>query len=241
MIEPGDRVELAPGVVLADGGVVDVVRRASIHTNESAQLVLAHANGATVAELGDVLTRAGASDGLRDARAFCTQLNRSLLVNVRVSRAESLRRRLAAARFGVVARVPLRRLDARSPARVLRGLLPAGAVLVLLTLPFAILAGMWTVALAVGGGVVVHELAHTVALLGVPRALVLDGLRPSVLHSRLGATRTTVVAACGPLAPSLAALVLISLVRSPACAPLAAHALGLTVLAPDGRNACGLS
>ena len=241
MIEPGDRVELAPGVVLADGVVVDVVRGASIRANESALLLLAQANGTTVAELGDVLARAGASDGLRDARTFCTQLNRSLLVNVRARYGALFLRRLAAARLGIFVRAPLRRLDARSLSRVFLGLVPAGVVLALLALPLAILAGDWTIALAVGGGVVLHELAHAVALRRVPRALVIDGLRPSVLHPRLGAGKTTFVAAAGPLAPSLAALALVAFARSPACAPLAAHALGLTVLAPDGRNACGLS
>jgi len=240
VIEPSDLVELAPGVVLDDGTVVDVVRGTSVRANESALLVLAHANGATVAELGSLLARAGAPDGAGDARAFCAQLNRALLVNVRVRRGALLRRRLAAARYGVFACAPLRRLDARSLACVLRGLAPAGVALVLLTLPFAILAGEWTVAVAVGGGVVLHEVAHVVALQGVPRALVLDGLRPSVLHPPLGAVRTTVVAAAGPLAPSLAALGVAAFARSPACAPLAAHALGLTVLAPDGRNACAL-
>lgn len=241
MIEPSDRVELAPGVVVDDGTVVDVVRGMSVRANHSALLVLVHANGATVAELGNLLARAGAPDGAEDACAFCALLNRALLVNVRIRRGSLLRRRLAAARFGVFVRAPLRRLDASSLVCVLRGLAPAGVAVVLLTLPLAILAGAWTIAVAVGGGVVVHELAHAVALQGVPRALVLDGLRPSVLHPRLGAVRTTVVAAAGPLAPSLAALGLAAFGRSPACAPLAAHALGLTVLASDGRNACGLS
>ena len=121
--------------------------------------------------------------------------------------------------------------------------MPVGTTLTLLTLPLALLAGAWTVALAVGAGVVLHELAHAVALHGVPRALVLDGLRPSVLHPRLAAPRTTLVAIAGPLVPALTALGLIVLVHSAAlsCAPLAAHALALTVLAPDGRTACGLS
>jgi len=241
VIEPGDRVELAPGIVLDDGAVVDVVRGASLRANETALLMLAHANGITVAELGDVLAHAGAHDGVRDALTFCAQLNRELLVNVRVGRSTLLQRRLAAARFGIFLRAPLRRVDARSLPGVLRGLAPVGVALALLTLPLAILAGAWTVALAAGGGVVLHELAHAVALQGVPRALVLDGLRPSVLHPRLSAARTMLVAASGPLAPSLAGLGLAAFARSPACAPLAAHALGLTVLAPDGRNACGLS
>jgi hypothetical protein len=63
------------------------------------------------------------------------------------------------------------------------------------------------------------------------------------MHPRLGTTRAVVVAVAGPLAPALGALALVSVWNAAAavCAPLAAHALGLTVLAPDGRNACGLS
>jgi len=241
VIEPEDRLELAPGVVLDGGTVVDRVCGARIPANETAALVLAHANGATVAELGELLARAGAHDGVRDARAFCAHLNRLLLVNVHVGRGALLRRRLAGARFGMFLRPPLRRIDARSTLRVLCALVPVGAVFALLSLPLAILAGVWTIPLPVGGGIVLHELGHAVALYGVPRALVLDGLRPSVVHPQLGAVRTIAVAAAGPLAPSLAALGLAAVIPSAACAPLAAHALALTVLAPDGRNACGLS
>lgn len=241
MIEIEDRVELAPGVVVEGGTVVDVVRRVRIPANGTAALLLAHADGVTVADLGELLARAGAQDGMGDARAFCAQLNRQLLLNVHAGRGALVRRRLAGLRFGVLLGAPLRRADARSTLQVLRELAPVGAALALLTLPLAILAGMWTLALAVGGGVVLHELAHAVALHGVPRALVFDGLRPSVLHPSLGGARNALVAAAGPLAPSLAALGLAVFARSPACAPLAAHALGLTVLAPDGRNACGLS
>lgn len=243
MIEPEDRVELAPGVVVDEDGVVDLVRRATVRANATALLLLAHANGCTIAQLGELLERAGADDGVRDARTFCAQLNRQLLVNVRMRRGEPLRRRLAAARFGVRLRAPRRRVDGRSTLKVMRALAPVGAALTLVTLPLAVLAGAWTLALAVGAGVVLHELAHAVALHGIPRALVLDGLRPSVLHPRLGSARTTVAAVAGPLVPSLTALGVIVLARSAAlsCVPLAAHALGLTVLAPDGRNACGLS
>jgi len=243
VIEPGDRVELAPGVFLEAGTIVDRVLGARIPANATAALLLAHANGRTVAELGDVLARAGAQDGVRDARIFCARLNRRLLVNVRAPRGAPLRRRLAAARFGVRSRVPLRRVDGNATLKVVRGLAPVGFVLTLVALPFAVLAGSWWIAVSVGGGVVLHELAHSIALYGVPRALVLDGLRPSVLHPRVGTVRTLVVGAAGPLGPSLVALLLVVFARSagPASAPLAAHALGLTVLAPDGRNACGLS
>jgi hypothetical protein len=92
-------------------------------------------------------------------------------------------------------------------------------------------------------GLVLHEAAHAIALHGIPRALVLDGFRPSILHPRLSGARAFAVAAVGPVVPPLAAIVAVALWHpaASACAPLAAHALGLTVLAPDGRNACGLS
>jgi hypothetical protein len=242
VIEPSDCIVLAPGVTVDAGALVDDVRGARVPANAAAALVLAHAQGGgTVAELGDVLARAGALDGLGDARAFCVDLNRGLFLNVRVPRLAMLRRRLAAARVGLVLRAPSRRVDGRSLVRVAGALAPGGVVLTLLTLPLALLAGSWTIALAVGAGVVLHELAHAAALRGLPRALVLNGLRPSILHPRLGPRRAVVVASAGPLAPALGALVLAVVARSPACAPLAAHALGLTVLAPDGRHACGLS
>jgi hypothetical protein len=111
---------------------------------------------------------------------------------------------------------------------------------VVVLLPLALLGGPWTIAaaFAAGSGIVVHEAAHAVALHGVPRALVLDGLRPSILHPPVGARRTFVAAVAGPLAPTLVALAVALGWRSaaPAVVPLAAHVLGLTVIAPDGSR-----
>ena len=123
------------------------------------------------------------------------------------------------------------------------GLFASACVLAACAAPVALLLDAWPLALGVCAGVVLHEAAHAAALWGVPRALVLHGIRPTLLHPHVGATRALLVATAGPLAPALTALLVVSFWRvSPAaCAPLAAHALGLTVLAPDGRNACGLS
>jgi hypothetical protein len=84
---------------------------------------------------------------------------------------------------------------------------------------------------------------HALALRGLPYALLLDGLRPELIHPRLSAARTAVVSAAGPLLPALSALALTLTLRpvAPVVAPMAAHALALSVLAADGRNACGLS
>jgi hypothetical protein len=233
-----DRVSLAPGVSVEDGAVVDPVRALRVRASPSAVLVLTHADGRTIAEVGAVLSRNGAEDGDRDALDFCAELNRRLLVNVWIRPTSVLRRQIAAAARGIILRVPVRRVRSFPLGLALcAGAFAAGAA------PLALLLGVWPLALGVCAGVVLHEAAHAVALHGVPRALVLHGIRPTLVHPRLGAGRTLVVATAGPLVPALSALLAVALWdgAAAACAPLAAHALGLSVLAPDGRNACGLS
>ena len=238
MIALEDRVSLAPGVTLDGGVVIDVARGLRVPASPTAALVFAHADGRTIASIGDVLTRHGAIDGHRDALEFCDELSRRLLVNVRIRPAALVGRTAAAACRGVVLHLPPRRIGSAS-----LGLVVTACVLALLTAPFALLLGAWTLALGVALGVTLHEAAHAAALHGIPRALVLNGVRPSLVHPRLGATRSFVVAAAGPVVPPLAAVLVVFLwhASAPAGAALAAHALGLTVLAPDGRNACGLS
>lgn len=245
MIAAEDRVVLAPGVELHGATLVDTVRGAELAVNESARIVLARADGATIASLGSRLREAGARDGVRDALAFCTELNARFLLNVEIPLAVRVRRRVRAFAFGIVLRVPPRRVGCGSAMSVLRAVAPAGVTLTTLLLPLALAVGAWTIAavVAAGAGIVLHELAHALALRGVPSALVLHGLRPTLLHPRLGRARTIAVAAAGPLAPALIAVAAALLWQpcSLAGAPLGAHALGLTVLSPDGRNACGLS
>jgi hypothetical protein len=165
-------------------------------------------------------------------------LSRRLLVNVRIRPVALASRAVAAGRRGVILQAPPRRVRSL-PA----GLAAIACVLAAATAPLALLLGAWPLVLGVAFGVVLHEAAHAAALRGIPHALVLNGLRPSVLHPRLGSTRAFVVAAAGPVVPSLAALLAVALwhAPAPACAALAVHALALTVLATDGRNACGLS
>jgi hypothetical protein len=233
-----DRISLVPGVTLDRDVVVDPARGLRVPASATAVVVLAHADGRTIASVADVLARSGATDGRRDALEFCDELSRRLLVNVRIRPAAYVARAVAAARRGIAVHAPPRRVRS-----VPLGLAAVGCVLVAATAPFALLLGVWTLALGVAFGVVLHETAHALALHGIPRALVLNGVRPSLVHPRLGPTRTFVVAVAGPLVPSLTAVLAVALWHSstPAGAALAAHALGLTVAAPDGRNACGLS
>lgn len=238
MIAPEDRISLAPGVTLDGGVVVDAVRGLRVAASPAAALVLAHADGRSIADVGELLTRHGAEDGQRDALEFSCELNRRLLVNVRIGRVAAIRRRAAAARRGILVHAPPRRV--RSLAA---GLAAVAAVLTAVTAPLGLLIGAWPLVAGVALGVVLHECAHAVALRGIPRALVLTGVRPSLVHAPISAARAVVVATAGPIVPALAGLLAVLLwdASAPACAPLAAHALGLTVLAPDGRNACGLS
>lgn len=99
-----------------------------------------------------------------------------------------------------------------------------------------------------GAALAVHEAGHAVALVGVPSALVVRGARVSVVHAPAGSPRRELVALCGPASVALAGsatLALAAALGSPALAaagvPAALHALALTVLASDGRTACGLS
>jgi hypothetical protein len=233
-----DRVSLAPGVSVEAGAVVDSVRGLRVRASPSAVLVLTHADGRTIREIGAVLGRSGAEDGERDALDFCTELNRRLLVNVVIRPMSVLRRQVAAAARGIVLYVPARRVRSLP-----LGLALCACALAAAAAPFALLLGVWPLAVGMCAGVVLHEAAHVVALQGVPRALVVHGIRPTLVHPCVGTMRAFVVATAGPLVPALAALLAVALWHgtAAACAPLAAQALGLTVLAPDGRNACGLS
>jgi hypothetical protein len=235
VIERSDRIDLAPGVWLRAGAVHDSVRGTDVPLNASAQLALR--SGTTVAELAASLAGLGARDAEREAAAFAAELNQLLLANVRASRRGPLLRRVLRGR-------PTRRIAIDKPWTFVAALIPSAAVVVAVLLPLAALGGAWTAAaaLAAGAGLVVHEAAHAVALRGIPRALVLEGLKPSILHPPVGAWRTFAAAAAGPLAPTILGLSVAVTWRAaaPAVVPLAAHVVGLTVIAPDGRAACGL-
>jgi hypothetical protein len=212
----GDRVSLAPRVRLEGDAVVDDARGIRVPANRAALRILSLADGRPVEEI-DVPA----------AREFCDELNRRLLVNV----GEPLLRRLAPVRFGLVPGSRPRRVRG-----VLAGTFPCAVGVAVLALPAALFVHAPLLALTTGAGVLLHEAGHAAALRGIPHVLVRRGLRPRLLHPRLPLGRTLVVAAAGPLAPALLALPL----RGTLALPLAAHALALTVAAPDGRNACGL-
>jgi hypothetical protein len=231
MIELDDRIALAPGVSVDGGALVDDVRGIAVPLNATARRAL---TGTTsVAGVAAVLRACGSPDAERDALTLCAELNRRLFLNVMTP----LWKRFAPLRYGLRASPPPRRVS-----HVVRTVVLCGGAVALSLLPLALALGRTGVAAAVaaGGGVAAHELSHVFALGRRPRALVLDGLRPSILHARLEPPRALVVAVAGPLLPALAGVALLAWLPA-ASAPLAAHALALTVLAPDGRNACGLS
>lgn len=259
LIAPGDRVRLPDGLLLREDGLADPVRDAVFPVNGSARVILANADGRTVAEIA---SRLGAPPevALRDTLAFCAQQNVQLLLNVEPRRGALARWLATAARTAPLGLLPpfSRRRLAFPSATAWRALFGVGAAAGVLAAAaaFALLAAAGIVApvavlllgICVGAGLVLHEGAHVAALTGVPCCLVLAGLRVAVLHRSLPPGRRRVVAVAGPAAAALAgglalgAAWLLSLEEAAlGAAPLAAQALGLTVLAGDGRAACGLS
>jgi hypothetical protein len=102
--------------------------------------------------------------------------------------------------------------------------------------------------LGVGGALVLHEAGHVIAVgRASPAAILLNWKRISILHRPLSPGRNAVVALAGPLAATLVGLGLAAVAASfgisdlaLAAAPLAGHAIGLTVATTDGRQACGI-
>jgi hypothetical protein len=269
MLDDRDRLVLAPGVRLEEGFLHDDVRGLRVPTNEAASLVLTR-HGETLAEAAGALSRAFMLPRERardDVLAFAWQLNRAAFANV--SRSGLLRGwgawlvlalRLLPSGSVPSARVTRRAIDtggvAASLVSVIRGLWRWGAVAaaatVLAVLQAAAVAGRApvTAALAAGAGValgvMVHEAAHTLPLIGKSTAaLVVTPLRISVVHPALTLPRRALVAAAGPLVTALLGLGLVwggSLVGWTAImfcgGPLVGHALGLSVLSVDGRTAC---
>jgi hypothetical protein len=205
-----------------------------------------------------------------DVLAFVWQLNRLGLANVERPRGWGRHAvgwlRLAARLLpaGALPPVTVRRrpLDTSSVLRALgsvaRGLAGRCVALALaaaiLGAHLGIVAGRpsllvpGVVGAVVAAALAAHEAGHAAALRGVPSALVVRGARVSVVHAPAGPARRALVALCGPAAVAAAGgalLVLAVTLSSPVLAaaglPAAAHVLALTVLASDGRTACGLS
>ncbi|MBM3679285.1 MAG: hypothetical protein FJW96_15645 [Actinobacteria bacterium] len=153
-------------------------------------------------------------------------------------------------------------LDTTTSWRALAGVVRAlvgralllAAVAVVVLMPVAAVGGARSLVLAgalgasAGLALIAHETAHALALVRAsPAAIVVSWRRISVIHAELTPRRRTVVAAAGPLLPAtfgLAIAALAVVVRLPelavGAAPLAGHAVGLTVITSDGRRACGI-
>jgi hypothetical protein len=251
VIADRDRVRLPRGVLVEGRRLVDPVREAPIPLNATGAIVAAYADGRTVASIAADLaieTGVGGPQALADTIAFCSELNRRLLLNVE-------RPPLAFVRgAGHVSRglrpVALRRRGGLGSLAA-----PAAAVAALAALsalPVAALAGVPFLPLllgaSVGAGLVFHEAGHAALLRGVPWCVAVAGARAEVLHRPLPPGRRAAVAVAGPVAAALVGGVGLAVawwLAAPGLAlsatTLVAHALGLTVLGGDGRAACGLS
>jgi hypothetical protein len=258
VIRPNDRIELAPRVTLEEGELVDHVRRTRVRLSPTAAVAVHAATPALMAERLSARYDVDSTRAEADAVLLCAQLNAALLANVEVAPPRLIVRWLIAASMLASVRVvpawPPRRRAVRTSttygalASVARGTVAAATVVAVATaLPLA-LVGAPGVGLVVGLGaalgLVLHETAHAIALRGTAAALIVRGVRVSLLHAQLDPRRERIVAAAGPLAVVGAAIA--SLGPAQAGLDLAAslpavlglHALGLTVLAPDGRKLC---
>ena len=261
MIGANDRIELPIGVNVQGSELVDDVRGVRVPLNPAAVVSLRESTPASMATALCTSFRVEHRRAQFDALALCARLNAALFANVRVAAPRLLARWLCS----VLMFAPLRRLPPWPPRRravqtssvmaavrsVGRGTAGAAAVVSLVTaLPLAAVGVPvlgCSAGLAAGTGLVLHEVAHAIALRGSPAALIVRGVRVSLLHPKLDRRRERMVAAAGPLALVGAALIALAAVyvfatASAAAVPMvfALHALGLTVLAPDGRKLCAL-
>lgn len=259
MLLGGDRISLPADVTFASGVVSDSVRQASWPVNPGGAYVLAR-SGDTLAAIARGLAVTYGIDERRaaaDVASFVARLNRLLLLNVRTPR--RFRRwivltiRLLPLRSLPEPRARRIALTQRRLLQVAAALMPRAALLILAVgLPLAA-TGLVTpsAAAVVGGaagvGLIVHEAGHVVALGGRPAALVFYGCSVFVLHPSVNGPRGALVALAGPSVPAALGLLLIEAAATAAApaaalagALLALHALGATVVARDGRTACGL-
>ncbi|MEX2211549.1 MAG: PqqD family peptide modification chaperone [Gaiellaceae bacterium] len=247
LIRPEDRVRLPAGVRLTDAGLVDPIRAGPIPLNDTGRFVVAHADGRTVGALAHGLATATgvpAERALANTLSFCAALNRVLLLNVKRSR-----RRVPSAVVALAHGLRPAFLRRRGGLRLLAAPAVAlGALGWLAGAPLLSPGGALLLGLALGGGLALHELGHRALLRGASWCVAVSGLKVEILHQALPPPRRAVVAAGGPLVASLAGAAALAAAwwlaaaeLALASAPLTAQALGLTVLAGDGRSACGLS
>lgn len=272
MLEVADRIVLADGIALRGDTLVDDICGTCWPVNGAGAFVVAREDCA----LGEIAERVAATYALSleraraDVLAFAWQLNRLAIANVerragRARRAAAwLRLALRLAPAGTVPPLAVRRrpVDTTSATAafvsVARGFAGRCAVIALAVLVLVAHLGLvagrpsllvpTVVGLGVGGGLLLHEAGHAVALRGIPSALVLRGARVCVVHAPAGTARRAFVAAAGPgVVAALGAVLLTAGVAlgaptlAAAGGPAALHVVALTVLASDGRTACGLS
>lgn len=268
MIGPHDRLRLPAGVELRERALHDEVRTEVVPVNAAALVVLASETPAAAAE--DLERHAGARGrALADVLGFCAQLNERRLLNVDVRGGPAgvawrwLKRAPLLLPLGVAPRAPTRRRrldtsDARAAVRSGMCALAAHTASLALvgglgTASLLVILDAWSLGLAASIGlglaaaVLVHELGHAAALIGVPACVVTRSLRCAVVHHVVSPRRTRVVAACGPCAGlALASTLVVCLHARPGTSLAAAttvaltNTVGLTVAARDGRTLCGL-
>lgn len=271
VLETSDRVLLADGVELRGLELVDRVAATTWPLNHTAAFVVLRCGrplGEVADEVADAFHRPRES-ARHDVLAFAWALNRHALANVERSRRRLGRLRswlqvagrlaptgtlppLVARRRAIDTSTWLRAFATASAAAARRGALVATATFAAvahlgLVAGEVLLAAPLAAGVAVGGGLVVHEASHAVALVGIRSALVVHGRRTFLLHAPTSRRRRLVVAGAGPLVASSLGVALLA-AASPLGAPLlalaggaaATHAVGLTVLTSDGRAACGL-
>ena len=263
MISPHDRIALPPLVEQRADGVYDHVRGLTLPLNATGAVIVAARTPAAASHALQVGFEVDGDRALADAVGFCAELNERLLLNVSSGRGASAFALRWVMHLPFL--LPARRLP-RLPSHrrhvdtgSLRAILVTG---VRATLPFAssaaigtflvaslLLGGLGsfsasttlTLAAAVGGGVLLHELGHLALLRGVPTCAVTRGARLWLLHRAIDRRREAVVAAAGPttaLAAAAALLALPGLSPTVAGLTLSLHALGFTVLTADGRTLC---
>jgi hypothetical protein len=259
LISTNDVIELPPGVTVEASELIDHVRGIRIGLNTAAAVAL---HESTPARMAAALCSCFSVERTRadaDALTLCASLNAALLANIRVAWPRLLvrwvRDALILASLRRLPAWPARRRAVRTSSvtaaltTVAHGTAGTATVVSLATaLPLAS-AGTpilgCAVGLAAGAGLVLHEVGHAIALRGIAAALIVRGVRVSLLHPKLDPRRQRLVAACGPLAVIAAALVTLVAMYVFATAAgaavaliLALHALSLTVLSPDGRKLC---
>ncbi len=263
MLALDDRLMLVGGVLVDRRELTDLVQQRTWPMNSSAEIVVA---GALAGEpLTWAVERIVAVHAVpheiaqRDVLMFAWALNRRFLANVRPARGYLWRRLRLTLRLlpvGVVLPARVVRHDLpvepvlRRTTRVLGALGQRAMVATIATgLPLSQALGVGPVAGAVaaatGAGLALHELGHALALGRRPGAIVLSGLRTFVLHAALPTRARRCVALAGPGLVAGAGLVVATCAGSVGSLPLAfggcawlSHALGLTVITRDGRNAC---